>query len=394
MEPNKVYHKPQKYFPTKRNPYKKYENANWQWIDIFNDIKHLKETNKHAINIISNKYKINYNTLKGKYKLWLDNGCPDIIIDNRGKESSFTEEEERTLYEYIKEIYIDNHLYFDDTCLKILAQKKWNLLEKQGLFKASKGWIYDFKYRWNLSTRSASYSKKASIQNDDQVQCFISNCITTAKIVNKSYIFNMDETFWRIINGNPKVIGITGTENRKVLTGVDLKSGFTAIFIITADGLFLKPIIILKGKTSRCLKKTNLSDDSIICRKFSPTGWINTDIMKYILKEINKIANGNNSVLILDQYSVHTDEIIKKEAAKLNIKLIYVPVGKTSTNQPLDVCINGPIKSIGKKLSKEVFLADPFSTPTIADSIKSLILSIKELKKETIIKSFAIACGI
>jgi len=35
---------------------------------------------------------------------------------------------------------------------------------------------------------------------------------------------------------------------------------------------------------------------------------------------------------------------------------------------------------------KEVFISDPFSEPTLSDSIKSLIESKNKIKKETIIK--------
>jgi hypothetical protein len=204
----------------------------------------------------------------------------------------------------------------------------------------------------------------------------------------------MDETFWRLVNDNPNVIGITGSENRKLTMNTDTKSGFTAIFIISADGKFLKPIIIIKGKTKRCLKKTGILNEDFVLMKFSVNGWINIDIMKFILYEIYKITKGSESALILDEYSVHTNEIIKEEANKLNIKLIYVPPGRTATNQPLDVSINGAIKSIGKKIAKEIFIIDPFSVPTLSESIKSLIESKNKISEDIIIKSFTKACNL
>ena len=91
-------------------------------------------------------------------------------------------------------------------------------------------------------------------------------------------------------------------------------------------------------------------------------------------------------------YSVHKNDIINDVAKSLNIKLIYVPPNSTSIHQPLDVKINGPVKSIGKYLSKELFLEDPFSTPTLLNSVETLIKSVKKIKKETIINSFVTAC--
>src|ERR1700712_466496 len=72
-----------------------------------------------------------------------------------------------------------------------------------------------------------------------------------------------DETFWRIMNGSLNVIGITGSENRKLVIDVNFKDGFTAVFIISADGVLHKTTIILKGKTINLYNKTQLSDDTL-----------------------------------------------------------------------------------------------------------------------------------
>jgi hypothetical protein len=46
-----------------------------------------------------------------------------------------------------------------------------------------------------------------------------------------------------------------------------------------------------------------------------------------------------------DQYSSHTTDNVKNYANLHNIFIIYVPVGMTSQYQPLDVEINGIIKT-------------------------------------------------
>ena len=71
-----------------------------------------------------------------------------------------------------------------------------------------------------------------------------------------------------------------------------------------------------------------------------------------------------------------------------------MPAGRTSTNQPLDVSINGPIKSIGKRLIKEILINDPFSKLTLSDSINALLESKNKIDKQTIIESFEKACKI
>ena len=128
--------------------------------------------------------------------------------------------------------------------------------------------------------------------------------------------------------------------------------------------------------------------------EFSDNGWISKKIMKIILKEINNITKNKKCVLILDTYSVHCCDIVKATAKRLNIELIYVPPGKTSTNQPLDVCINGPIKSIGKGIAKELFIMDPFAKPSLNSSIEGLIEAKSKIKSETVIKSFNVALNL
>jgi hypothetical protein len=251
MLPRTIIPRPKVYFPKTRNNYRKYNNADWDWNDIFEEIETLKITEANYIKIVSTKYNIKYETLRKKYNKWVSNDkIPVIMKETRGIHNRlFTVDEERDLFEYIKEVYIDGNLFFDNECLKLLAIKKWNLIhpDEKDLFKASDGWITDFKYRWKLSSLKIKYIKNTTNEiNEKTDKRFHKICRDLSMNIDKKYIFNMDETFWRIINGNFSVIGITGSDNRKVLSKTNMKTGYTAIFIISAAGDFLKPIIVLK----------------------------------------------------------------------------------------------------------------------------------------------------
>jgi len=74
---------------------------------------------------------------------------------------------------------------------------------------------------------------------------------------------------------------------------------------------------------------------------YSNNGWVNNGIITIALEEIYKNTKGKPSALLLDQFTIHTDEFIANEAKKRNIELIFVPKGLTSKYQPLDVLING-----------------------------------------------------
>ncbi len=68
------------------------------------------------------------------------------------------------------------------------------------------------------------------------------------------------------------------------------KAGFTAIFIIAAEGCFLKPIVILKGKTERSLAKINqmISNNDRIVKKYTASG--SAGICNYIIRNPGKYS--------------------------------------------------------------------------------------------------------
>ena len=62
--------KKNKRFTMKRRPYKKYINAKWKWIDVFNKIdliKHQKIKKTNIYKLISKEYGILYKILVNKY---------------------------------------------------------------------------------------------------------------------------------------------------------------------------------------------------------------------------------------------------------------------------------------------------------------------------------------
>ena len=158
-------------------------------------------------------------------------------------------------------------------------------------------------------------------------------------MVGDELLFNMNETKWKNINVYDTTIKIKGNKNLKIIPNGNHIESFSAVLTINAAGSFLKPIIIAKGTTNLCLKKFNC-DNSIIST-YSQNDWIT--------KEILLISHYQKSIIVLDQYRVHTTNYIKLEATKRNIRLVYIPIEMTSTYQPLDVSINEPLKQLGKR---------------------------------------------
>ena len=207
------------------------------------------------------------------------------------------------LYNYIVNVFIECNLSFNNDHLKFLVIQFYHILQKEkdvnykvdDNFTVSDGWVCEYKQRWRLSSLKSKISKKGININPQELNDFFIECKNIFEKISKENIWNLDETFWRINSTLNKVIGFTNSDHRKVEFTVDDKSGFTAIFIISAAGYFLKPIIIMKGKTKVSLNKINEIDDNDIDKKYSYSGWINIDILLEILDNINKLAKGNKS---------------------------------------------------------------------------------------------------
>lgn len=393
---NIVYKRRNNFTPS--GSHKQYRFAKWNFTDVFKFIDESKSAgNSNVFRNASMKFGITYGTLRNKYSMWVAAGRVTVCDDNRGGSNKiFSEKEERILFRWIKNVYIKNNFFFDDECLKLTAIKLYNSLYGTLDKSFSEGWIRDFKTRWRLSSRIASFSRIASPIDEKLVQRFLGISQFLYQKTPHQFFFNMDETFWRTINGRLSVMAIKGCDNRKVTTNVTEKDGFTAVFIVSANGFFLKPIIIVKGKTDRCLAKITAEtiDEEAITKKYTVSGWISVEIMIHILQEIYAITDGFPSVLILDRFPTHTVDIVQIIAFTLNIHLVYIPAGKTSILQPLDVGINGPIKTVGRMIAKQSLIENPCDNLTMADSVKALIEARSKISQQTIIKSFEKALNI
>lgn len=157
-------------FTEKRNPYKKYLSAKWNWTDIITEINDSKLSMKE----ISKKYNINYNTLRHKYCNYKNNKINNINDENRGgNKRKIDEKQEEEIYKYIKENYIDTEGILNNNIIKeIIAEKL-----KKNKIVVSNWWISNFKKRWHLSTQKVKPSKIAiNLPSEDEKKLFLNEC--------------------------------------------------------------------------------------------------------------------------------------------------------------------------------------------------------------------------
>ncbi len=384
-----------KTFTEKRNNYKTYNKAKWDWSNVFIEIDELK-ANKTAkfFKIIAKKYGINQSTLKNKYN---NHKNKNIIYSKKecrgGNNRIFSFKVELEIVIFIKESFIDKNEMLCNELIKIHAKDKFKLLQNNKIFKASSGWCSNFKNRFNLSTVKCSiYRKSTTIYTQIELDEFTKSCNDKHKLVGSDNFFNCDEMKNNNINVSSTTIHIKGTDNAKINVNQNEKEGVTTTLIINASGLMLKPIIIAKGKSKRCLKKYNLNDSVI--GTYSNNGWMNTGIMKVLIDSINEKTMNKKACLLLDQHPSHTNNAIKEYAVSKNIELLYIPKGYTYKYQPLDVSINGIIKQKSKAIWRTEKIKNPNLKITNADGIKHFLTALNEIKPETIKNSFIKACVI
>lgn len=166
----------------------------------------------------------------------------------------------------------------------------------------------------------------------------------------------------------------------------DIKNGFTLGVTISLSGIFLKPMIIAKGKTTRSLNKYDIKNKFI--GMYNKSGWADENCILKILEEIIKKTKNENSLLLLDQYTSHMTPKVKKYAENNKIKLLYVPKGLTYKYQPLDVGVFGILKKKASKYYTEYVTEKDNSKYTHTQCTKDLIKIMKEIDKKTITKSF------
>ena len=103
--------------------------------------------------------------------------------------------------------------------------------------------------------------------------------------------------------------------------------------------------------------------------------WLQDVVLSY--------TEGRPAALILDSYACHFSEDVRTLAAHLNIQLIRIPPGLTSTLQPLDVRFNGPMLALRKKLSHRRKMIDPFSSDSWQSAVERAQLSYDAMSQET-----------
>ena len=119
---------------------------------------------------------------------------------------------------------------------------------------------------------------------------------------------------------------------------------------LTADGNFLPPLFVFKGKPNgRIIKEfKDYPDDAFyVCQ---PKAWMDEDVMKIWIDKVLKpyvqdVQQGICPILLLDSYRCHMMESVLGMINDLGVQVEHIPGGCTGLCQPVDVGIGKPLKN-------------------------------------------------
>ena len=340
---------------------------------------------------------------------WIHN--KDLINSHRGRnvrkiklqEGQFPELEEG-LYNWIvnKRVGEKRSIRYEDMRAKIkYLVKKSEDQSVYSKFKISSSWLSKFMERYHLSVRSPTLKDQENTKRQlEKVEIISTYIIELNKISHQyapEFILQMDETTTYIDMLANLTVDIKGTKSVELHHTGHLKSRFTTVLTVAANGYRLPTYLIL-----RKLKKTpkNLILNPNIVVTVSDSGFMDADLMiDYIDRIIRPYIGINKALLVLDDYRAHKTLKVIRYACSHNIQPFLIPGGFTYCLQPLDVSINKQYKDTLRRkwkswdaTSTRVTPRGNKSKPTWQQTISMVDSSVKEIQPSTIQRSF-IKCG-
>jgi hypothetical protein len=168
-----------------------------------------------------------------------------------------------------------------------------------------------------------------------------------ASVTDDTFVINIDETAVHTINARTHALARKGDwENRRPemeVTRSD-RECTTLICAVAADGSKLRPCVLKKPSGEAALMRDRRWA-AIRC-----DGWTNAEMyMEYIWRVILPYTQGQAATIVHDGFKAHHTEDVLSFLLCHNLFPIDVPAKQTSTLQPLDVGVFGPMKAKSKR---------------------------------------------
>jgi transposase-like protein len=321
-----------------------------------------------------------------------------------GGRKCFWPELESRLFEWFKVERIDNRNVVNYRRLREKA-KEIALELKITDFIGSDHWIFGFNSRHRLTNRKITHvGQEDNRSPEEKMQTAIDHLNTTQMMTTNmtaDLIFNMDEVPVYIDMLSSQTISFKGEKTTEANTTGHTKTRLTVVLLVSAAGEQLKTMVILRG-----LKKVpniKVPSNIYLCvtQKGSMNSYLMIDWIKNCFIRRAIFSRAKPSLLFMDEFGSHKKEEVL-ELLKVHKSITkFIPPKTTHYLQPLDVGINSSFKTSlkfhwGKWFSegkKEWTPKGYRKRPSWETVLEIVSKSVKEIKKETITKSFE-SCGI
>ncbi|OHW95382.1 transposase [Colletotrichum incanum] len=207
-----------------------------------------------------------------------------------------------------------------------------------------------------LKSKKIDYKRVKSVTIEAIQEFFRILTIPEVKQIPKNLRWNMDET--GIAEGVQKdnlVLGCSGKPSIFVQSS-EGRTWTSIVECISAEGRYLSPLVIFKGKTS-----------------FDATvnGWTSNDIGLQWLEKVfipgtaaDALAQGSKRLLIIDGHGSHVSDEFMWKCYCEGIYLACLPAHSSHVTQPLDLSVFSPLKASYRKhlrIHNYIFNSAPIS---------------------------------
>lgn len=332
---------------------------------------------QQSVKMIKERFGIPRSTIYFWRKRWLSDASwrPTNTEVHGLHHRVFTDLEEEAMAAYIIDNYVVPGLAFTNEDFQHLATQafltKYRDTPDIPQFTASKGFIQGFKERHLFVTRR-THAKKRPRRDPEKEQMFMERMAHLLANVDHDRIVNCDETFWRCYPADLRTWGKKGASDVRVFIQGTEKEGVTVLASITASRCKLPLWIIAKGTTERCHGQIGDPQGHLVTH--SETGWTTVETFSEFLMSLRERYPDDEQVyLVLDCYSVHRSDDIRKLAESLSIELLFIPPGLTDEYQPLDRAVFGVMKQHFRHLWRKQYVQNPEERFTRAKAVELLV---------------------
>lgn len=298
-----------------------------------------------------------------------------------------TVQEELSITDELFKDMLDPGYFCPQSILKARCLKAFNdrNQDPDKNFTASYGFLRNFRRRAALSLRRPTLARRPD-PDDNEIAQFEDDLMNAFEKYDNYHILNADETSVRLCPIRGYTLCKRGAKKTPNYIPCETKKCFTATCTVTASGKKLPIWFLAKGTDPSCV---NVFGEDVTKgdhqTSFSPSGWMNKEIMKEYIGWLSDEYNGDPLCLVLDRYGAHYEAEVTKFAKDNNIEIILVPSGLTSAFQPLDRSVYGVVKSHYSALCLRIYTNNQQHIFSQKEAATMFIRSYRQVQKETIL---------